>query len=203
MDKVVEKTIQSLKRNGFKAVYFDDSISAVQYLMDNIKNDETVGIGGSMTVKTLGIPEKLKERGNTVFFHWLEATPEGAAKARKDAARADVYISSTNALSEDGQLVNTDKIGNRVTAMAFGPKKVFVICGINKIAKDLEAARQRVKDNSYKNARRLNLNTPCAITEKCSDCNSPQRMCNITVMLEKRPSDTDFEVLIVGQELGY
>ena len=203
MNESVKKTIKSLEKNGFKAVYFDDSDSAVKYLMESIKTDETVGFGGSMTVKSLEIPEKLIERGNTVFFHWLESTPEGMAEARKKAAHADVYISSTNALSEDGQLVNTDNIGNRVTAMIYGPKKVYVVCGINKIASNLEAAIQRVKDNSYKNARRLKLDTPCAHTEKCNDCRSPQRMCNVTTIIDRKPGGIEMEVVIVGQELGY
>lgn len=203
MNGSVEKTLESLKKNGFSATYFNDCDSAVKYLMENVKNGETVGIGGSMTVKTLGIPEKLIEKGNTVYFHWLESTPEGAAQARRNAAHADVYITSTNALSEDGQLVNTDKTGNRVTAMVYGPTRVYVICGVNKIAKDLDAAIQRVKDNSYKNARRLKLNTPCAVTEKCNDCSSPQRMCNVTTIIERKPTDIEFEVILVNQELGF
>jgi hypothetical protein len=156
-----------------------------------------------MTVKSLGIPEKLIERGNKVFFHWLESTPEGMHEARKNASQADVYISSTNALTEDGQLVNIDGNGNRVAAMIYGPKKVYVVCGVNKIAKDLEAGIQRIKDNAYKNARRLKLNTPCAITEKCSDCSSPQRMCNVTTIINRKPTKTELEIIIVGEELGY
>ena len=203
MQESVKRTLEALGKNGIKATFFEDSSSAVNYLMESIDNGAKVGIGGSMTVKSLGIPELLKEKGNEVFFHWLESTPEGMDEARKNAARADVYISSTNALTEKGQLVNTDGVGNRVAAMIYGPKKVYVLCGINKIAKDLDGALQRIKDNAYKNARRLKLNTPCAITEKCSDCSSPQRMCGITTIINKKPGKTDLEVILVGQELGY
>jgi len=203
MQEAVKKALEALEKNGMKATYFDDSDSAVNYLMKNIKIEATVGIGGSMTVKSLGIPEKLIERGNKVYFHWLESTPQGMDEARKNAAQSDVYLSSTNALTEGGQLINIDGTGNRVASMIFGPKKVYVICGINKIAKDLDAALQRIKDNAYKNARRLKLDTPCAVTEKCSDCRSPQRMCNITTIIDRRPNRTGFEVIIIGQELGY
>lgn len=203
MNESVKRTLESLKRNGVNAVYFEGSESAVNYLMNNIKNGETVGIGGSMTVKSLGIPEKLIERGNKVHFHWLAKTPEEMDEIRYNAVKADVYLSSTNALTESGQLVNIDGIGNRVASMIFGPKKVLVICGINKITKDLDAALKRIKDNTYKNARRLKLDTPCAHTEKCSDCRSPQRMCNVTTIIERKPSKTDLEVIIIGQELGY
>lgn len=203
MEDVVKRTIEALEKNGMKTAYFDNSDSAVSYLMESIKEEATVGIGGSMTVKSLGIPEKLIDRGNKVYFHWLEGTPEGMDEARKNASRADVYLSSTNALTEAGQLVNIDGLGNRVSSMIFGPKKVYIVCGVNKITKNLDAAIQRIKDNTYKNARRLKLDTPCAFTEKCSDCRSPQRMCSVTTIIDRRPYKTDFEIILIGQELGY
>lgn len=203
MQESVKKTIESLGKNGIKATYFDDSGSAVKYLLENIDNNEKVGIGGSMTVKSLGIPELLIDRGNKVFFHWLESTPEGMDNARRNAEQADVYISSTNALTEEGQLVNTDGVGNRVASMIFGPKKVYVLCGVNKLTKNLDAALQRIKDNAYKNARRLKLDTPCAVNEKCSDCRSPQRMCSVTTIVNRKPTKTDLEVILVGEELGF
>ena len=203
MNESVKKTIESLEKNGMRAAYFDDSCSAVDYLMNSIKNDEIVGIGGSMTVKSLEIPEKLIERGNKIYFHWLEGTPEGMDEARKKASKADVYLSSTNALTDSGHLVNIDGMGNRVSAMIYGPKKVFILCGINTITKDLDAALKRIKENTYKNARRLKLEAPCAITEKCSDCRSPQRMCSVTTIIERKPYKTDMEVILIGEELGY
>lgn len=203
MNESLIKTLESLKKNGMNPSYFDDSDSAVNYLIGNISDDATVGIGGSMTVKSLGIPEKLIERGNKVYFHWLESTPSAMDEAREKASRADVYLSSTNALTEEGKLVNIDGLGNRVASMIYGPKKVYILCGINKITKNLDEALQRIKDNTYKNARRLKLETPCAYTEKCTDCSSPQRMCSVTTIIERRPYKTDFEVIIIGQELGY
>jgi NAD-dependent dihydropyrimidine dehydrogenase PreA subunit len=175
----------------------------VNYLLENISKDAKVGFGGSVTVKSLNVPEKLIERGNEVLFHWLESTPEGMDNARKNAEQADIYISSTNALTEEGQLVNIDGVGNRVASMIFGPKKVFILCGINKITKDLDAAMQRIKDNAYKNARRLKLNTPCAVNEKCIDCRSPQRMCKVTTIINRKPTLTDLEVILIGEELGF
>ncbi|MPN17345.1 hypothetical protein SDC9_164698 [bioreactor metagenome] len=87
--------------------------------------------------------------------------------------------------------------------MIFGPKKVYIICGINKLAENLEKAIERIKENTYKNARRLNLKTPCAITGKCNDCDSPQRMCSVTAILEKKPSKIDIEIIIINKSLGY
>lgn len=203
MQEQIKKTMESLERNNIKSIFFESSKEAVDYILEGIKKDVAVGIGGSMTVMDLKLPEKLKERGNTVYFHWLESTPEKMDEARKNASQADVYLTSTNALTEAGQLVNTDGTGNRVAAMIYGPKKVYVICGINKITKNLDAALQRIKDNTYKNARRLKLNTPCAVNGKCSDCRSPQRICNVTTIIERRPNRTEMEVVIIGEELGY
>ncbi len=203
MKENVEKVIKALNKNNIKARYFEDAESAMNVLLDEINVEESVGIGGSMTISQLGIPEKLKKRGNKVYFHWLESTPEDVDKARLLASRADVYLTSTNALTEKGQLVNIDGIGNRVTSMVYGPKKVFVLCGMNKITKDLDDALEHIKSNTYKNARRLKLNTPCAITGKCNDCDSPQRMCNVTVIIEKKPNKVEIEVMIINEELGY
>ncbi|KUO70551.1 MAG: hypothetical protein APF77_21980 [Clostridia bacterium BRH_c25] len=203
MQEVVKKTLEALEKNGMKVAYFDDSDSAVSYLMESISQEAKVGIGGSVTVNSLGIPKKLIDRGNKVFFHWLESNSEAMDEARKNAAQADIYLSSTNALTEEGQLVNIDGLGNRVTSMIYGPKKVYILCGVNKISKNLDAALQRIKDNAYKNARRLKLDTPCAVNEKCSDCRSPQRMCSVTTIINRRPYKTDLEVILVGQELGY
>lgn len=203
MKENVEKVIKALSKNNIKARYFEDAESAMNVLLDEINVEESVGIGGSMTISQLGIPEKLKKRGNKVYFHWLESTPEDVDKARLLASRADVYLTSTNALTEKGQLVNIDGIGNRVTSMVYGPKKVFVLCGMNKITKDLDDALEHIKSNTYRNARRLKLNTPCAITGKCNDCDSPQRMCNVTVIIEKKPDKVEIEVMIINKELGY
>ena len=203
MNIIVEKTIEALKKNNMEASYYEDSNSAISDLLMEIKVDETVGIGGSVTVKNLEIPEKLLERGNKIFYHWLENTKEGMTEARRNAMKADVYIASTNALTEKGQLVNCDGTGNRVAAMIYGPEKVFIICGINKIVKDLDAALDRIKAYTYLNARRLKLNTPCAITGKCNDCDSAQRMCSVTTIIDKSPRETKIKVLLIGEELGF
>ncbi|MCQ1531009.1 lactate utilization protein [Lutispora saccharofermentans] len=203
MDKRIEDTIKALNKNNFKARFFEDSDTAVKTLLEDIKETDSIGIGGSMTITELGLPKLLIERGNKVFFHWLETTPESMDNARVNASRADVYLTSTNAFTERGHLVNIDGVGNRVTSMIFGPKKVYIICGINKLTENLDKAIERIKENAYKNARRLNLKTPCAITGKCNDCDSPQRMCSVTTILEKKPSKIDIEIIIINKSLGY
>ncbi len=203
MEDRVKKTMESLLKNKISASYFENSNEAINHLLNEIENSATVGIGGSMTIMSLEIPQKLINRGNNVAFHWLENSAEKMDEARNLASKSDVYLTSTNALTEKGQLVNIDGVGNRVSAMIYGPKKVYIICGINKITSDFDSAVERIKSNTYKNARRLKLNTPCAINGKCIDCYSPERMCNVMTVIDKKPSKTQMEVIIINEELGY
>lgn len=203
MNTIISKTLEALKKNNFEAEYYETSKEAVEAILKDISVNESVGIGGSMTVKTLELDRLLKERGNIVNWHWLESTPEGMNKARENSAHADVYLTSANALTQDGKLVNTDGTGNRVASMIYGPKRTIIICGINKVTENLDAAIERIEKNAYKNARRLKLNTPCAVNEKCTDCNSPQRQCNVTSIIKKRPGNRPFKVVIINEELGY
>jgi L-lactate utilization protein LutB len=203
MEQFIKNTIEGLKKNNFEVKYFETAQEAAQEILKEIKPEETVGMGGSMTIKQLQLDTRLKQRGNTVYWHWLEATAEDMNKARQSASHSDVYLTSTNALTQDGKLVNTDGTGNRVSAMFYGPKKTIVVCGINKIVENLDSALERIEKNAYKNARRLKLNTPCAINESCIDCSSPQRMCNITTIIRKKPMQKDFIIILINEELGY
>jgi hypothetical protein len=203
MEQLIKDTIESLKKNNFNVKYFESSKEAVQEILMEINPHDIVGIGGSMTVKDLQLDVLLKQRGNTVHWHWLETNPEDASKARQSAATSDVYLTSTNALTQDGKIVNTDGVGNRVAAMFYGPKKTIIVCGTNKIAENLDAALERIENNAYKNARRLKLNIPCAINESCSDCSSPQRMCNVTTIIRKKPMQKDITIVLINEELGF
>ena len=164
---------------------------------------KSVGIGGSATVRDMKLAEALQENGNQVFWHWL-AAKEAKQAARDKALNADVYMCSTNALTTDGRLVNIDGTGNRAAGLIYGPHEVVVIVGKNKIADGLDAAIQRIKEDTCpQNARRLGLDTPCAKTGKCYDCRTAARMCNVTFILEAptRPVKA-FHVLIVKEDLG-
>lgn len=203
MNEIINNTVQALKKNNIEAQYFENTESLIDSLLNSIKKDEVVGIGGSITIKDLGIAEKLIERGNKVEWHWLEKTAEGRNEARRKQMLSDVYLTSTNALTRQGQLVNIDGTGNRVASMIFGPKKVIVVCGVNKIVPHLEGAMEKVKEAAILNAKRLKLNTPCTIKGECFECSSPQRICNVTTIINKRPSETEMVVMIVNENLGY
>lgn len=204
MEERVLKTINSLNQNKIGAKYFETSVKAVDYLLSAVPDGASVGIGGSMTINNIGIIEKLKGRGNEVLFHWLAENFEEGNKVRKKALQADIYMSGTNALTMDGKLVNIDGIGNRVAGMFYGPSRVFIVCGVNKIVENVDKGLERIKNIATPiNCRRLNYNTPCAKTNKCADCKSPQRACSITTIIEWKPMLTDIEVVIINEDLGY
>jgi hypothetical protein len=203
MEERVLKTIEALKRNNFEARYFETSGEAVEYLLSVIPENSSVGIGGSMTIKTIGIVEKMQDRGNNVLFHWLGKGPEEVKSIRRKAINADVYMASTNAVTMDGKLINIDGTGNRVAGMFYGPEKVYLVCGVNKIAENEEKGFERIRNNAWKNAERLKLKTPCVTVKKCVDCKVKDRMCNVSVVMSRKPQLTDIEVIIVNEELGY
>jgi hypothetical protein len=116
----------------------------------------------------------------------------------------DLFLSGTNAATTDGCLINIDGLGNRVAAMIYGPNKVIVVVGRNKIVEgDLIDGIQRIKaESAPPNARRLGRNTPCAVTGFCSDCDSPDRICHVTTIIDSKPSATDLHVLVVNEDMG-
>jgi len=203
--KRCQLALTALKANGFKVIYADNSKEALDKVMSLIPREAKVGIGGSVTVRDIGLVESIVKQNNTIFMDWgkpLELKEK--LKVRKEALTSDVYLTSSNAITLQGQLVSVDGTGNRVSAMIFGPKKVIVVAGANKLVGTLDEALARIKNIACPlNGKRLNLKTPCALTGKCTDCNSPDRMCKVTVILEKKPNLSDITIVLVGENLGY
>lgn len=194
---------QNLENLGYVVSVFENGADATAYLTKEICG-QTVGIGGSMTVKDMGAFEALSEN-NTVWCH--SYVPEGmtAAAVIAKEREADIYISSVNGLSENGEIVNIDGNCNRVADIFYGHKKVYLLIGKNKLAKDCDAAVYRARNVAApKNARRLNKNTPCAKgEEKCYDCKSPERICKGLCIMLGKPSSGQFEILLINENLGY
>ena len=188
---------------GFPSKFFKTKEAAAEYLLDTIKGS-TVGIGGSITVKELDIYNKLTKE-NTVFWHWMPIEGKSTSEMLKLASETEVYISSANAISENGEIVNIDGTCNRVASISFGHKKVYIVIGKNKIMPDLESAISRARNVAApKNARRLNKKTPCAVGElKCHNCKSKEKICRNLSVLWKAPEASSYEIIIVDEELGY
>ena len=200
-----EKVVKALEKNNFQAYYVATRAEAVNKVFSLVPAGTTIGVGGSWTLKELAIPEQLEKQGHEVFDHNRPGlTLEQSVALRHKELSCDVFISGTNAITLDGQIVNTDGSGNRVAAMSFGPKKVIVVVGVNKIVSDLDAAMERIELFAAPiNNKRLDRPNPCTVSGVCMDCQGPSRICNITTILHKRPPMIDFHVVIVGEELGF
>ncbi|HDI78228.1 MAG TPA: lactate utilization protein [Desulfobacteraceae bacterium] len=204
-EKMAERCINSLKKNGFDPYFVPDSRSAREMIIDMVSNYNSFGIGGSDTVRDIGLVEELKKMGKVIHDHWQKGlTKEQDLNIRLEQGRAECFICSANAISLTGEIVNVDGIGNRVSAMVFGPKKVVIVAGVNKLRPDLPSAIQRVKEVAAPmRAKSLNMKTPCAETGICTDCNSPQRICRITTILHRKPLLTDISVVLINEVLGF
>jgi hypothetical protein len=200
-----KKAVEKLKAHDFSAIYVKTKAEAVQEILKLITPNTGVGVGGSVTIRELGILEQLKAKGSVVLEHWIPGlSKDRSLEIRRAALTSDLFLSSSNAITLNGELVNIDGIGNRVGAMSFGPKKVILVAGYNKIVGNVDEAIKRVKNEATPlNARRLNVDVPCAKLGWCVDCNSPNRLCRAVVIHERKPSWTDVLVILVGEELGY
>ncbi len=192
---------KNLEKRGFTPHVFPDRKAAADYLVENIRGT-TVGIGGSVTVQELDIYDRLAEH-NTVHWNWRNPQPD----TRQKAAASPVFLTSANGVSETGELVNIDGVGNRVAPTLFGPEKVYFIIGQNKVEPDLHSAVHRARNVAGPlNARRLKKKTPCAMGDeiRCFDCSSPDRICQGEVILLGKPMGMkECHVIIVEEDLGY
>lgn len=193
----MQKTLLALKNNGFCVYLAEDCERALSLALDLI-GEKSVGFGGSMTVEKLGLYPALKSKGNCAFWHWKGDSLE-------QAAFAEVYVCSANAVTESGKIILCDGVGNRIGALISGPREALLIVGKNKIVENVKQGLKRIKEISCPlNALRLGLNTPCAVTGECADCRTEERMCSVTTVFE-RPSKRLFKtsVILVEEDLGY
>jgi len=200
-----QKTAKALNKNGFMAVYVEDRGKAREEMLKLIPEKASIGAGGSMTIREIGILEDLAKRGHTLYDHWQPGlSKEEILNIRHAQLSCDVFFTSANALTLEGVLVSTDGIGNRICAMTFGPKKVIIAVGANKIVKNLEEALQRIKEVAAPMAlKESGLPLPCVQKGICADCDSPMRGCRATLILERKPLLTDITVFVIGEELGF
>ena len=197
------KVKANFEKLGYTVSCFDTASEAAEYL-DSAIDNTSVGIGGSLTIEQMGVYDKLVSH-NHVFWHWR--VPEGSSPAEvcREAACADVYLSSANGLSETGEIINIDGNGNRVAATIYGHRKVYFILGENKLAENFDMAMHRARNIAAPlNAQRLKKNTPCAAkADRCYNCQSPERICRALSVLWVMPSSAKYEVILIHENLGY
>lgn len=199
-----KSAVRALREAEFDARFFEEAGQALDAVLEVVPEGAEVGCGGSWTLRQLGVIERLRERGNVVHAHEPGMDPEEALMVRRRASTSSYYLSSANAITMRGEIVNVDGIGNRVAALSFGPSTVIVLAGYNKLVPDLQAALQRIREVAAPaNALRFGARTPCVETGRCMDCRSPGSICRITTIISRRPMMTDFKVFLIGEELGF
>jgi hypothetical protein len=202
---IIDTTLDSLKKHGFDARFFPSREEAAAYIMEMAADCNTVGIAGTHTARALGIVPRLEQAGKKLYDHWQlkVGTPE-ELECRKNQMLSDLFIASANAVTMTGEIVNRDGCGNRTNSMTFGPGKVALVVGRNKLAPDLDSAIGRIEEVAAPiRAMSLNRKTPCVQTGYCMDCDSPERICRVTSIIHRQPMFTKITVIILDEELGY
>jgi hypothetical protein len=204
-EKQAQKCIQNLKKHGFDAFFFQGLDDARSFILKKISPYDSFGFGGSDTTRKLDIIDELKTMNKIIYDHWDESfSAEESLDIRRKQLLCDCFFCSANAISLTGEIVNVDGVGNRTSAMAFGPRNVMIIAGVNKLSPNLNAAVNRVHEIAGPlRAKSLQMETPCAETGICNDCNTPQRICRVTTILHRKPLLTDVSVILVNEDLGY
>lgn len=200
------KAVASLNRNGFTAHFCATPQEAFDYIVSEGDDAATVGFGGSMSIAGLGVEQRLHEQGKEILNHGNPAlSGDEKLEIMRRELTCDLFLSGCNALTLNGELVNIDGVGNRVASMLFGPRKVIVVAGRNKLVDGtVQDAINRIKNwATPPNAKRLGYSTPCASSGFCSNCNSPQRICRATTIIDRKPRLTDLHVLVINTDLGF
>ena len=197
---------ERLTKNDFEVLIVANAEEAKKAVLDMIPAGVDIGLGGSMTTRALKLDAALRERGHEVHDHWLPGrSPEEQRLVLRKQISSPVFLTSVNAVTADGKLVNIDNTGNRAAAMLFGPEHVIAVVGRNKIVADVHEAVFRTKNHAAPaNTKRRNEKNPCAADGKCHDCDSPGRLCRVTAILEKKTKGVGrFTVILVEEDLGW
>jgi L-lactate utilization protein LutB len=198
-----------LEGNNFEVFLAENAAEAHKIVLEEILpkiSPKSVAWGGSLTFGATGLYEVLKEKAELEVIDTYDRTipPEETLERRRKSLLVDLFVTGTNAITESGELVNLDMIGNRVAAIVFGPRHVIVLIGRNKIVTDLDDAMFRVKNYSAPvNSMRLDKKTPCVETSYCQDCKSPDRICNAWSIVEKAFPKGRIKVILINEDLGF
>lgn len=208
--ETIEKCAQALRNHGFEVQVVPDAETAGKILREEIKKTEprVISYGDSLTVQATGVIDELRDNKNIIFYDGFDHNTTRAERieVRREGIIADFFFTGINAISTTGSLFWRDMVGNRIASVAFGPRRVVLLAGENKIVSDSEQAMQRIKEIAAPRnvARRSHseFKTPCAKTGICIDCNSPDRICNSTLIMDRCYPKERILVILIEQELG-
>ncbi len=204
-DKLAPVVLKNLEKRHYEAYYCKTKEEALEKALELIPEEHSVGWGGSATCEGIGLQDALRKRGNPLIDRDLAKTPEERVEIMRQALLSDTFIGSTNAMSEDGELVNLDGNGNRVAAMIFGPKQVVLVVGMNKVTKNLDEAIARVRHHAAPTRVQSfpDLNPPCATTGSCIDCTSADSVCcYMSIIRMSRPAKK-IKIILIGEDIGF
>lgn len=200
----IDTVIKNMEKRGMLGLYCGTREEACEMILTMIPDKSLVSWGGSATINALGVKEKLAERDVEIIDPYGTTDPTESIERRRQGLMADYYLMSTNAVTMDGELVNIDGTSNRVAALCFGPRKVIIVVGANKLARGLDDALERAKlYAAVPNNVRLKRNTPCTVTGVCSDCLSKDCICCNIVTTRYCSTAGRIQVILVNENLGF
>ena len=204
-EQKITRTVQAINKNNMNGYYAKDREELIRIIEDIVNENSLVSCGGSMTLFETGVMEHLRSGRYKFLDRYKEdITREEVVNMFKESFFADAYFTSSNAVTENGELYNVDGNGNRVAAMLYGPEKVIVICGVNKIVKNVEEAIKRNRECAAPiNAKRLNKETPCSKVGYCMDCKSKDRICNEYTLIKRQNRKERMHIIFLNENLGY
>lgn len=204
-ETLADTIIGNLKKRQMEGIYCATIEEAKNKALSFVAEGATIAFGGSMTLEESGIMNELRSRNDIHLIDRNKAkTPEEVRQAFRDAFSADTYFMSTNAITQDGELINIDGNGNRVAALIYGPDQVIIVASLNKVTPNVDDGIRRVRNCATPpNCIRLNKKTPCAATGRCADCLSPEGICNQIVITRRSGNPDRIKVILVGESLGY
>ena len=195
--------VRALEKRGSSAEYVPTGQDALKRILEIIPQNASVGIPGTVTIRDIGALDALRERGNKIFQHWGQMSDKERREARFLENTADVFLTSANALTRDGEIINIDGTGNRVAGMSWGNGLVLFVIGINKLAFDLSDGLKRARSATIPNAIRQNEDTACVKAGHCVNCRDDKSMCRAILILERPVKGRQYHIIIVGENLGY
>ena len=202
--KKAQTVIDNLEKRNMNGFYADSKEKAADKVLELLEEDSSVSWGGSMTLKEINLFDKLQKKNFELLDRSQAENSQQKEEIYHQALNADFYLMSSNAVTQDGKLVNVDGNGNRLAALIYGPKKVIIVAGINKVTIDEESAIKRVRNQAAPaNAIRLNQNTPCAETGYCNSCQIEDTICCQTVITRRSRQKNRINVILVGENLGF
>lgn len=201
---IAKDMVDVLNSKEFDAHYAENLEDAKKIVLDMIPEDVSIGLGGSVTLDKMGLPDIFRQGPYKLIDRYNQPSWEATVQAYRDAQHSDYFITGTNAITRSGELVNIDCSGNRVSAMIFGPSRVIIVVGVNKVVGSLDDAMKRLKLIAPLNCKRIGHQTPCSVTGKCEDCKIQARMCNYTTIIHhgmKFPGR--ISIILVAEDIGF